>query len=255
MKQLDYFPFYYSYVDRFSTLSDAQLGRAVRAACMHGMGQEPEEKNRAVLIALKTMIFDLDRAKANYAELIRCRQEAGRRGAEKRWGLQEDPGARDTGSEDGIPMAEDGRPMAGYGKHGESESKSKSESNSESDAHPGDRGRAERERADPSVFFSLAGADGELRQRMEEYLGLLTERGRKLTPETLRALSRKLTSFPRENWTEVVDQSLRNGWTDLYALPASGHGARSSDCMKHGAPMSPLMQQAVRKVLAEEVDN
>ena len=257
MKQLDYFPFYYSYLDRFSMLSDAELGRAVRGACRHGLGEEPDPapRNRMVTVALKTMIFDLDRARENYAEQLRRKQAGGKKGAEKRWaragrasGEQVDPIP-----EDGIPMVSNGKPEKSDSdseSESKSDSKSKSKSKRESDPKSPLPGGVGGEGGDKSLFISLAGEDELLRQRMEAYLESLEQRKRRLTAEVLQALGRKLQTYPREQWIDIVDQSLRNGWSDLYDLPAPTRGgSRSGDYRTHGAPLSPYARQAVQEML------
>ena len=200
MKQLDYFPFYYSYLDRFSMLSDAELGRAVRGACRHGLGEQV-----------------------------------------------------DPIPEDGIPMVSNGKPEksdSDSDSDSESDSKSKSKSKRESDPKSPLPGGVGGEGGDKSLFISLAGEDELLRQRMEAYLESLEQRKRRLTAEVLQALGRKLQTYPREQWIDIVDQSLRNGWSDLYDLPAPTRGgSRSGDYRTHGAPLSPYARQAVQEML------
>ena len=354
MKQLDYFPFYYSYIERFSDLSDAELGRAVRAACGHGMGEEVSVTERVVSLALKTMNFDLDRAKANYAEQIERKRESGRRGAAKRWGLDpaEEAAAASarvetasavSGAEAAVStisaaeaaistafaeveaaseasaaeeaafpafggeeaalttiaaeedsgidtLFSDGSAMVSNGKHGKSnsdsksksksnsESKSKSESKSESESKSKSKSKSKSESESKGKsesksdfftplpggvggeirtaedFLSLAGDDRVLRERMREYLSLLTRKRKQLTPAALRAVGRKLSSYPRDQWLEVLDQSLRNGWSDLYDLPAAGrmNPRPGGDCQAHGAPIGSLAQRAVLSMLSGE---
>ena len=272
MKQLDYFPFYYSYLERFSMLSDAELGRAVRGACSHGLGEEaPAARNRMVDVALKTIIFDLDRARDNYEAQLLRKQAGGKRGAAKRWSgtrsrseqapdqaPEQVPEAAPMTDSDldpahSIPMVSNGKPEKSDSdseSESKSDSKSKSKSKRESDPKSPLPGGVGGEGGDKSLFISLAGEDELLRQRMEAYLESLEQRKRRLTAEVLQALGRKLQTYPREQWIDIVDQSLRNGWSDLYDLPAPTRGgSRSGDYRTHGAPLSPYARQAVQEML------
>lgn len=68
MAELEYFPWYHSYLRKTAKLSDSELGRLVRALAEYSMTGKSQELNGREELAFEFIADDIDRAKQNYAD-------------------------------------------------------------------------------------------------------------------------------------------------------------------------------------------
>ena len=68
------------------------------------------------------------------------------------------------------------------------------------------------------VFQQFAGSDKELASALKEFNEFRNRKKKPLTDEAKNRLCRKLEKFPREQWIAIIQQSIDQGWTDIYPL-------------------------------------
>lgn len=79
----DYFPCYYSYLEKTAMLSDNELGRLFRALMRYGATGEPQQLSGRESMAYDFIRFDIDRANENYQSVSEARSRAGKVGRQK----------------------------------------------------------------------------------------------------------------------------------------------------------------------------
>lgn len=70
----------------------------------------------------------------------------------------------------------------------------------------------------PGVFQTYASNDKELLQTLKEFNDFRNKKKKPMTDEAKRRFCRKLEKFPREQWIDIIRQSIDQGWTDIYPL-------------------------------------
>ena len=68
------------------------------------------------------------------------------------------------------------------------------------------------------VFQTYASNDKELLQALKEFNDFRNKKKKPMTDEAKRRFCRKLEKFPREQWIDIIRQSIDQGWTDIYPL-------------------------------------
>jgi len=68
------------------------------------------------------------------------------------------------------------------------------------------------------VFQRFAGSDKELSSALKEFNEFRNRKKKPMTDEAKERMCRKLEKFPREQWIEILHQSIDQGWTDIYPL-------------------------------------
>lgn len=68
------------------------------------------------------------------------------------------------------------------------------------------------------VFQEFAGDDTELLKALREFNEYRNKKKKPLTDEAKARLCKKLETFPRDQWTAIIQQSIDQGWTGLYKL-------------------------------------
>jgi hypothetical protein len=111
----------HEYLEEMAPLSDSEFGRLIRALLRYSITGEVVELTGNERFYAQRIVHHEDRIQANYEELRQKRSEAGRKGAQSRWGEQVD---------------------GKNGKNGKSESKTKSKTKSNSS--PSTDGRSRR---------------------------------------------------------------------------------------------------------------
>lgn len=76
----------------------------------------------------------------------------------------------------------------------------------------------EKEPKKGGVFQRFAGKDRELSLALKEFNEFRNKKKKPLTDEAKERLCRKLEKFPREQWIPIIQQSIDQGWTDIYPL-------------------------------------
>ena len=101
----------------------------------------------------------------------------------------------------------------------------------------------------PGVFQTFASNDKELLQALKEFNDFRNKKKKPLTDEAKRRFCRKLEKYPREQWIDLIHQSIDNGWSGLYALnrnePVSGDHSKWAN--------SPAFLQAIQDLLHGKV--
>jgi len=68
------------------------------------------------------------------------------------------------------------------------------------------------------VFQRFAQSDKELSSALKEFNEFRNRKKKPMTDEAKERMCRKLEKFPREQWIEILHQSIDQGWTDIYPL-------------------------------------
>ena len=68
------------------------------------------------------------------------------------------------------------------------------------------------------VFQRFANGDKELSSALKEFNEFRNRKKKPMTDEAKERMCRKLEKFPREQWIEILHQSIDQGWTDIYPL-------------------------------------
>ena len=76
----------------------------------------------------------------------------------------------------------------------------------------------EKEPKKRGVFQEFAGDDKELLQALREFNDFRNRKKKPLTDEAKERLCKRLNNFQREQWIEIIHQSIDQGWTDIYPL-------------------------------------
>ena len=81
------------------------------------------------------------------------------------------------------------------------------------------------------IFQTFAGEDKDLLQALREFNEFRNKKKKPLTDEAKKRFCKKLEKYPREQWIDLIHQSIDKGWTGLYDLKdesGSGTGKTSS---------------------------
>lgn len=68
------------------------------------------------------------------------------------------------------------------------------------------------------VFQTFAGENRELSSTLKEFNDFRNKKKKPMTDEAKRRFCRKLEKFPKEQWIDIIRQSIDKGWTDIYEL-------------------------------------
>lgn len=68
------------------------------------------------------------------------------------------------------------------------------------------------------VFQRFAGSDKELSKALKEFNEFRNRKKKPMTDEAKDRMCKRLEKFPREQWIEILHQSIDQGWTDIYPL-------------------------------------
>lgn len=68
------------------------------------------------------------------------------------------------------------------------------------------------------VFQRFAQGDKELASALKEFNEFRNRKKKPMTDEAKERMCRKLEKFPREQWIDILHQSIDQGWTDIYPL-------------------------------------
>ena len=96
------------------------------------------------------------------------------------------------------------------------------------------------------IFQTFASDDKELLQALKEFNDFRNKKKKPMTDEAKRRFCRKLEKFPREQWIDIIHQSIDQGWTDIYALKQQ----KVSNTPDKWAS-SPAFLQAIKDLLDE----
>ena len=109
------------------------------------------------------------------------------------------------------------------------------------------------------VFQTYASNDKELLQTLNEFNDFRNKKKKPMTDEAKRRFCRKLEKFPKEQWIDIIRQSIDQGWTDIYPLKSteSSTVAKSASFQISGDPdkwaNSPAFLQAIQDLLHGKV--
>lgn len=111
----------HEYLEEMKDLSDAEFGRLCRALLLYSMTGRETQLQGAERLLLRRVYMQENRYQESYDEVSKKRSEAGKAGAEKRWGKKAMANAINA-------MANDGKAMASYGKNGYTETETNTDS-------------------------------------------------------------------------------------------------------------------------------
>ena len=105
------------------------------------------------------------------------------------------------------------------------------------------------------VFQTYASNDKELLQALKEFNDFRNKKKKPMTDEAKRRFCRKLEKFPKEQWIDIIRQSIDQGWTDIYPLKEAEKPTVAKSASISGDPnkwaSSPPFLQAIQDLLAE----
>ena len=99
------------------------------------------------------------------------------------------------------------------------------------------------------IFQTFAEGDAELLQALREFNEFRQKKKKPLTDEAKRRFCKKLEKYPKDQWIELIHQSIDNGWTGLYDLKQNKNASVSSAPDKWAN--SPAFLQAIQDLLEE----
>lgn len=85
------------------------------------------------------------------------------------------------------------------------------------------------------VFQRFAGSDKELAKALKEYNEYRNKKKKPLTDEAKERFCKKLEKFPREQWIDLIRQTIDKGWTDIYELDKPKAEGRNAPVSKDPA--------------------
>ena len=127
------------------------------------------------------------------------------------------------------------------------------------------RAGAQESAASVFVHFAREQEDVELGDALANFAQMRKTIRKPLTANAARLILKKLEGFPREQWVQIVNQSVMNSWQGLFPLDEKKGGQNASDksgvskrvqesnaqCQPHGV-ISDGMLAAARQMLEEE---
>lgn len=85
-----------------------------------------------------------------------------------------------------------------------------------------DKDRVEKDIEPPKrrggVFQRFADGDPELSSALKEFNDFRNRKKKPMTDDAKERLCRRLEKFPKEEWVDIIHQSIDQGWTDIYPL-------------------------------------
>lgn len=143
----------FEYLEEFEDLTYEEVGRLVCALLHYGAtGEEKKPEGREGLL-WRRVVKQEDRYQESYEDVLNARREAGKKGAEVRWGKKEEPSA------DEDPHSKNSKAIFAIGKSGnketETETKTETKTETESKLSPSSEGGVCKARAradDPSLL-------------------------------------------------------------------------------------------------------
>ena len=97
------------------------------------------------------------------------------------------------------------------------------------------------------VFQLFADGDQELTQALKEFNDFRNKKKKPMTDKAKERMCRKLEKYPRDQWIDILHQSIDQGWTDIYDLKPNAPVSGSPD--KYAS--SPSFLKAIRDLLDE----
>lgn len=97
------------------------------------------------------------------------------------------------------------------------------------------------------IFQTFAGDDKDLLQALREFNEFRNKKKKPLTDEAKKRFCKKLEKYPREQWLDLIHQSIDNGWSGLYDLKQDKNAPVSSSTDKWAN--SPGFLQAIQDIL------
>lgn len=113
----------HEYLEEMKELSDAEFGRLCRALLLYSMTGQETQLQGAERLLLRRVYMQERRYQDSYDEVTKKRSEAGKAGAEKRWGKNRLANAINT-------IASDSNAIANHGKNGYTETETKTNTDS-----------------------------------------------------------------------------------------------------------------------------
>ena len=99
------------------------------------------------------------------------------------------------------------------------------------------------------IFQTFADGDQELLQALREFNEFRNKKKKPLTDEAKKRFCKKLEKYPREQWIELIHQSIDKGWSGLYSLKDDKNAPVSGSSDKWAN--SPPFLQAIQDLLKE----
>lgn len=181
----------HEYLEEMRELSDAEFGRLCRALLLYSMTGQETQLQGAERLLLRRVYMQERRYQDSYDEVAKKRSEAGKAGAEKRWGKNRMANAKN-------PMASDSNAIANHGKNGYTETDTNTDSLLSNDSKRAYRacareGLPSAEEAD-AYIQSLGGNELTSRSWYALYAeNWRTLSGQPITPDNWRQVARKYT--------------------------------------------------------------
>ena len=97
------------------------------------------------------------------------------------------------------------------------------------------------------IFQTFAGEDKDLLQALREFNEFRGKKKKPLTDEAKKRFCKKLEKYPREQWIDLIHQSIDNGWSSIYDLKKDKNAPVSKSNDKWAK--SPGFLQAIQDIL------
>lgn len=99
------------------------------------------------------------------------------------------------------------------------------------------------------IFQTFAEGDQALLQALREFNEFRTKKKKPLTDEAKRRFCKKLEKYPKEQWIDLIHQSIDKGWATIYDLKEDRNAPVSAAPDKWAN--SPAFLQAIQNLLNE----
>lgn len=196
----------HEYLGEMEELSDAEFGRLCRALLLYSMTGQETQLQGAERFLLRRVYMQERRFQESYDVIARKRSEAGKAGAEKRWGKKSMANAIND-------MANDSKAMANHSKN--SYTKTETDTNTETNMPPPKGGRHRNPPVSP-----LRGASPELQAAFAEWLRYKSERHQTYKPTGLKTLEERVREAAAQYGDQavigVIRDSIANNWQGLF---------------------------------------
>ena len=97
------------------------------------------------------------------------------------------------------------------------------------------------------VFQIFADGDQDLLQALREFNEFRNKKKKPMTDEAKRRFCKKLEKYPREQWIDLIHQSIDKGWAGLWDLKEDKNAPASGSNDKWAK--SPAFLQAIQDLL------
>ncbi|MCD7945521.1 MAG: hypothetical protein LUF81_02775 [Clostridiales bacterium] len=158
----------YEYLEEMEALSDEEFGLLCRGLLQYSMEGTPIQPEGNLRFFTRRVMSREDRFQEGFADQQRKRSQAGKKGAEARWGASASPESDgNTMAPDSDAMPADSTAMAPDDKNGQTETKAKAKTKTKTETETDTKAEAETKTKTDTEAGEEAKADPKLKNKLE----------------------------------------------------------------------------------------